>query len=143
MIAYLAGPIDGDDVDRTESGNWRTSLANLLAQRGIASFLPNHAYCVPAEPSVDVKRAVIHLNAHAIQRADVFIAYLDGPGRAIGTSREIEVARLMHRPVIVITSDGQHGRHFALYDCEVVPNLLEAAETALRFIKMVKSEMTA
>lgn len=139
MMVYLAGPID--DVDKPQADGWRDSLAVLLAERDLVSFFPNRAYVVSNRPSKEEMEAVVNCNRHAIACSVATIAYLGGPGRGIGTIREIEFSRHMSKPVIVI-SDGGLDRHFALSDCMIVDTILQAAERASTIARALRAEFS-
>lgn len=137
MMIYLAGPID--DVSAREADDWRNRAADLLNERNLVAFFPNRAYRVNRNPSKHEMGAIIHTNQHAISCSFAVLVNLTGTGRAIGTIREIEFARQMHKPVIVV-ADVDLVNHFALCDCEVVPSLLVAAERINTFARSVKAE---
>lgn len=136
MIVYMAGPID--DLDPMDADGWREQLAQLLIERGLVAFFPNRCYAVPSMPDQATKLAVIHLNKHVIYSCLAVIANLNGPGRGIGTIREIETARSMGKPVIVIGRNID--QHFALADVEIVDSILSAAESASALVRHINAE---
>lgn len=100
FLVYLAGPID--DVSTAHSSPWRHEAAALLKEHGVASFLPTSAYQGAAISDARIAPAVSAINRCAIERSSHLLANLDGPGRGFGTIREIEYARSLGKPVVVV-----------------------------------------
>lgn len=114
MLVYLAGPIDGVPAD--EAGRWRQVVADYLSFFfGVASFDPSRPWRVMPHRVDSVASAMIAVNRMAIDHSSAVIANLAGPGRAIGTIREIEYAVLHNVPVMVLL-DGEVPPTAALHD---------------------------
>ena len=126
LLVYLAGP--QDDVSTEEARGWREELMDI-APSGVAFFSPAHAYggVNPSSfSSVDAcNRCVI---AHS---ADAVIANLMGPGRGLGTIREIEFGFLSGKVVVVVTDDT---RSLMLHNVTVVPDLDTALHQVLELV---------
>lgn len=115
MLAYLAGPLDGLDYDGRA---WYDEVAHL-SPPGWVLFKPGNAYAFPGSDPVALDKA----NRAVISEAmAVMIAYLDGPGRGFGTIREIEFAKHIGRPVVVIASKLPS---LLTYDLDVVSSVDE------------------
>jgi nucleoside 2-deoxyribosyltransferase len=96
IMVYLAGPID--DITRDEAQGWRKEISES-APIGVLFYLPTNAY---AGTSSVTAPAVDHMNRVAIAQSDGVLANLSGPGRGFGTIREIEFAKTMNKPVVVV-----------------------------------------
>ena len=118
MLVYCAGPLDG--VSWGEGRDWYEEMA-ALSPLGWALYCPGLAFKDATEDprSMDVANRVVISHA-----CDVVIAKLDGPGMGFGTIREIEFARMLGKPVIVI------GEIVSLlaHDIKVVDSLEDAVE---------------
>lgn len=100
-LVYLAGPID--DVDEDGANHWRRYVSNMLGRHGINTFNPYLAYNVANLDTI--KRQVSEIDRAAIAQCDMLFANLSGNGRAFGTIREIEYARSLNIPVIVVAKN--------------------------------------
>lgn len=120
-MVFLSGPID--DVDGREASSWRDTLSRMLLGNGIASFNPYLAFKLEIDQKF-IADKVISINKAAIDQCDLLIANLNGPGRAFGTIREIEYARLKNIPVIIIGDVVSLSAH----DCVVLKDFKELYE---------------
>lgn len=121
-LVYLAGPIDGISVP--DAVMWRNEVTEKLTKHGISTFSPPHAFNVG---DFAVAKQVYEICKITIYNSDLILAYLDGPGMAFGTIREIEYARSLDKRVIVVSS--KLNSLFS-YDVEVVSSI----ETAIGVI---------
>lgn len=114
-MVFLSGPID--DIDGREASSWRDTLSRMLLNNGMASYNPYSAFKLDINQQF-ISDKVININKAAIDQCDLVIANLAGNGRAFGTIREIEYARLKGIPVIIV------GDVISLsaYDCVVFDN---------------------
>lgn len=96
-LVYLAGPIDAVSPD--ESRKWRNFVQDVLAERGIATFNPATAVTngnAARQPVSNVCRSVIAC-------CDYVIAYLPTGWPAFGSIIELEIARSLEVPVVVVS----------------------------------------
>lgn len=102
LAVYLAGPIDG--IASYDAKNWREYASKRLCDIGCTCFDPTSPYLFP---SLAGARAdyIRHINRAAVTGADIILAHLGGPGRGLGTIREIEYAHSLGKPVVAILSD--------------------------------------
>lgn len=133
MLVYLAGPIDG--IPNKESRQWRYTAAKIFHKSGISCFNPAAAYSIAG---TDDFRSVIELNSIAITRCDAILVNLSGPGKAIGSIREIEFAKMYHKPVIVVL-DSPH-QHMALNDVVVCGDLDSAIESTMKTLGYMEKQ---
>ena len=118
LLVYLAGPIDGVSPD--EALDWREAAASAAPQ-GMVFFSPCSAYLDTASgPAAD------RANRAIIRECDVLLANLLGGGLKLGTMREIEYARSLGKPVVVISEVA--GASLAAHDLTVVPTQEQALE---------------
>lgn len=104
---YLCGPINC--IPRLEATDWREATAKILAHFGIGSFSPVGANC----PG-DLNRTgsiIQRIDRMAIAECDLVLANLDiisSPSAPLmfGTIREIEYAKMLGKPVIVVRPGG-------------------------------------
>ena len=116
MLVYLAGPIDG--VSSEEALGWRREISGSVP-RGVVCFSPCSAYLETA-----TGKAADRANRAVIRETDLLIANLLGGGLKIGTMREIEYARSLSIPVLVISADARAS--LAAHDLTVVDTLGDA-----------------
>lgn len=121
---YLAGPLDGLDIDGTA---WYDEFAVLRPDR-VVGFMPGRAYLGADRNPARVDEA----NRTVIAASDGVIANLSGPGRALGTIREIEFARGRRKTVWVI---GDVGSHMASHDLELLPDVSAVAEALEAYLR--------
>lgn len=114
---YLAGPLDGLEVDGTA---WYDEFDKIRPD-DVVGFMPGRAYIGAAENPAAVNLA----NRTIIAFSDGVIANLSGPGRALGTIREIEFAKSFGKVVIAV---GYLNNSLASYDLRVVPDLQSIVE---------------
>lgn len=115
---YLASPLDGLDYDGRE---WYKDAAERMEGLPAVLFCPGNAYMLT---DYEQARYVERYNRAAIEASHVVLANLSGPGRALGTIREIEFAKSRGKFVVVV---GDVGSSLASHDLEVVPSMEEAA----------------
>jgi len=113
-LAFLSGPID--DVDEYEAQTWRETLGRHLLKLGVSVFDPAKAFKIANGLSAE---AVIDINKEAIRRSNLMIANMSGEGRGFGTIREIEFARSLKIPVIIIGDLVS----LATHDCILLPDM--------------------
>lgn len=126
MMVYLAGPID--DVPFDGASGWRAKAAAALQRRGMSSYNPMAAFhLVFTEHSQFVihANAVDAINRAAIKHSSAVLAYLNGPGAAIGTAREIEFAVANGIPVVAVYTGPPR---VALHDVHTCDSIEEAAD---------------
>lgn len=114
---YLAGPLDGLDNDGT---TWYDEFEEIRPD-DIIGFMPGRAFI----GAVDNPEGMDAANRAVIRVAVGVIANLSGPGRALGTIREIEFAKSLGKPVIVV---GNVSASLMAYDLIQVPDLAGAVE---------------
>jgi nucleoside 2-deoxyribosyltransferase len=123
-LAYLAGPIDAEDV-ATAMG-WRgTTTDYLLKLGGWAVFNPMTAYGIKTIDK-DISAKVSTINRAAIAQSDLVIVNLATVARALGTIREIEYARSLGIRVMAYGPD--LGKHIEAHDIEVYDDLMAVLE---------------
>lgn len=98
-LVYLAGPID--DVSSVEAKNWRAEIVNELSAINVGTFDPSRAYSFNMRNEQDC-HVVDNINRYALARCRYVLIYLDGPGKAIGTIRELEYASSLHKDIVVV-----------------------------------------
>jgi nucleoside 2-deoxyribosyltransferase len=101
---YLAGPID--DVTTAQARGWRASLGAVLNELGYIGFDPAAPWLVQTNQLAVFAAAIDAGNRAVLQDCCAVIANLAGPGRGLGTIREIEFARSLLLPVMAILPDG-------------------------------------
>lgn len=142
-LVYLAGPIDG--IEPAQAMAWRNAVADLLLEEhGIGSYSPAHAFVLPpvnsvhpgspqATISADNCSKVVAANRSTLRLCDGMFVNLSGPGRAFGTIREIEYARICPLPVVIWGPDAL--RHsIEAFDCAVVSDMEEAVGVMARAV---------
>lgn len=104
-LVYLAGPVD--DVDAITANYWRSEVAKHVTSwsEGHVCYDPQRPWLVAASGLPANARYIDLVNREVIRVAVAVIANLAGPGRGIGTIREIEFARSIDRPVLVFVPD--------------------------------------
>lgn len=125
VIIYLAGPIDGIDGD--EARNWRETVASQVGT-GVLLFSPAHAYMNAMPVNA---QSIDWLNKLVIQHSDGVLANLSGPGRGLGTIREIEFARMNRKPVAVV---GDLDVHYSAWDLLLKPTMDEGIQALMEEI---------
>ena len=100
MLVYLAGPVDGVDIDAARG--WRdVATAELLKLRpNIATFSPPHGISAGGAAIQDrpTCEQIMSINHAALEQADYVLANMVGP--SVGTPMEIQIAWEMATPVI-------------------------------------------
>lgn len=130
MLIYLAGPLDGVDFD--EAREWYEEAASF-APEGAVLYCPGRAFLLQGDDPASMD----HANRSVIGMAtDVVVAKLDGPGKALGTCREIEFARLRDRPVIVVSDSLQDS--LMSWDLKVVGTLEEAFDLVCEMMEIAR-----
>lgn len=115
-LLYLAGPLDGLDTDGTA---WYDEF-NAIRPDDVVGFMPGRAYLGAAE-----NPGITNVTNRAMIQASLgVIANLSGPGRALGTIREIEFAKSLGKTVLVV---GDLSTSLASYDLDVEPDLQSVA----------------
>jgi nucleoside 2-deoxyribosyltransferase len=125
VLVYLAGPID--DVTDAQARTWREDAATEVST-GLLLFSPFHAFVGTCNPHTIM--AADAVNRLVIQSCDALIAKLDGPGRAFGTIREIEYAKLHQKHVVCVVGD-QPLESLLTYDVCMATTIGEAIEHIL------------
>ena len=121
-LVYLAGPLDGLDIDGT---TWYDEF-NKLKPDKLVGFMPGRAYLGAAghaKSMDDANRAVIRVSL-------CVLANLSGPGRALGTIREIEFAVQHGKPVFVV---GDLSASLAAHDLTLCPDLEDAIYSIVKY----------
>lgn len=120
-MIYLAGPIDAlPDGGR----GWRDHASALFGNKGLTCFDPSQAFRIApkrewgpdglnAVPCDTIRR----VNRHALAHCHGVFAFLPDNARAFGTIREIEAAKIIAKPVVVVSD--WLGDHIDSYDVEV------------------------
>jgi hypothetical protein len=122
-LVYLAGPIDG--ISREDALGWRVKLAETAPSMTLL-YNPVTAY---HGVNTGTARAADTINRMVISRCSAVIADLRGPGRAFGTIREIEFARLNDKLVVVVSDEPLDS--LLAYDCHWAPTPEEALDLVL------------
>lgn len=105
-IAYLAGPID--HVTQEEARAWREKAAAALAQMGVGTYSPAHAFTVdPTRPGlVLAARAFQVVNDVAIGISSlVLVAVPPETVTANGTLKEVRLAQVVDKVLIFFPLD--------------------------------------
>ena len=111
-LMYLAGPLDGLEHDGTA---WYDEF-NAIRPDDVVAFMPGRAYQGASENPAATSVA----NRAMIMASLGVVADLSGPGRALGTIREIELAKGLGKPVLVV---GDLSASLASYDLMTFPDL--------------------
>lgn len=122
MFVYRAQPIDR--ADEAPGVDWRVVGSEIdvaLRSAGHIVFRPDRAFAVGPDAPIDYRLEAI--NREALARADVLIALLPPGVPTLGTGREIEVARMLGKPVAVVAD----GRLWSAADCQRFPFSTAAA----------------
>lgn len=131
---YLAGPIDGLDDHGRE---WREALTEGLPS-GVIVFSPAHAYFGTSQ----LNAAELHfLNTAMLAACDVVVANLS-LGVSLGTAREIEQARIRHKPTGLIMPGDYHDVHKSLmaYDCLLGGTFDEVLELCMEQLNHMRQQ---
>lgn len=126
-VVYLAGPIDA--ISRTDALGWRDQIAGLLSREDITSYNPCAAF---TNGHLQTAEVIDRINRTAVQSCDAVIARFTDKAPSVGTPREIELAKALHKPVVVWADDEKFKRHLAAFDVDVVYSAEAAVRTLLR-----------
>lgn len=122
MLVYLGGPIDG--VTISDARGWRSIVVESFNnESGVIFYNPLHAFIAPK--SMQLKsdaNKMQEINREAMDYSDLVVINLSGPGRAIGSIRELEYAICRQIPTVVVY-DTASLFPYALHDVEVVPDI--------------------
>lgn len=118
---YLAGPLDGVDPEY-DARAWYKDAVERLEGLSAVLFCPGNAYLATGP---NQGRWIERYNRAAIEASRVVLVNLAGPGRALGTIREIEFAKTKGKHVVVI---GDLHHSLAAHDLEVVPDMQQACD---------------
>jgi nucleoside 2-deoxyribosyltransferase len=129
---YLAGPIDG--IPQESACDWREAVGSQ-APLGVLCFSPAHAYFGASHATAE---RLHQLNHMAMANCDAVLAYLGGPGRAMGTIREIEAAREMGKPVAVCGISKEES--LMTYDLMVCDSLQDAVTAILETVQLLRRD---
>lgn len=125
MLVYLAAPIDG--VDENNRTLLVDTVCEALHKINVAVFRPVYAFAQTSITAMTNNADKIRaINRAAITNCNALIAILSGPGRALGTIREIEFARSVKKPVFVV---GSFVSLEAFDVCMVHPDLMGRPES--------------
>lgn len=130
IIIYLAGPIDA--IDKEEACSWREQVQDKFGS-GTLLYSPAHAFINAHFVNA---RAIEFVNRLVIQHCDGVLANLAGEGRAFGTIREIEFARLHGKPVAVVGEE--YKAHFSAFDLIVSDSMDTACDRLVKEIGKVR-----
>lgn len=130
---YLAGPCDG--ISAADTTGWRDELATEFPS--VLFVRPDRAY---DNQSYDNAAAFDHMNRHLIKCSSAVVANLSGPGRGLGTLREIEFARAMEKYVSVACDIDKMKKSLLSYDLHLFPTPAEATHGALEFLTEVVNQ---
>jgi nucleoside 2-deoxyribosyltransferase len=127
VLVYLAGAIDA--VTRKEASTWR-ELFIAGAPLDWTCFSPVGAFqsCAEHRRTERNNKRIAAINRQAIMHCDVLVAVISP--EAFGTIREIEFARKLHIPVIVIVTTLNNRVEY--HDLHQVLSVDEAYEEILR-----------
>lgn len=120
-LLYLAGPLDDLSHDGTA---WYDEF-DKVRPNDVAGFMPGRAYLGAVDDPAGIDRA----NRAVIEASLGVIANLSGPGRALGTIREIEFAKRLGKPVLVM---GDLSASLAAHDLTMFSSLEEIGEYLTR-----------
>lgn len=112
---YLAGPLDGLDVDGT---TWYDEFARFCSE-DMVGYMPGRAFINAAGYPAGMDK----MNRAALLECGWTLANLSGPGRALGTIREIEFASAHNRKVIVV---GDISKSLASHDLMTAESVEDA-----------------
>lgn len=113
---YLAGPIAG--LTDNQARGWRDAVAEQLRYNGIKPINPLRC----EKPAVEggkfddgieldpnFKREILAKNSYDVKVCDVTLAYLpkppEGQRHSYGTMWEVGAARILGKPVFIVTDD--------------------------------------
>lgn len=128
MLIYLAGPLDG--ISWEEGRSWYEEAA-ALAPSDVVLYCPGHAFMFQA---ADAMRMDMANRAVIAMVADAVLAKLDGPGKALGTCREIEFAKRLDKPVVAVGAPDS----LLTYDLITVDSLEEGMEEIGRMAEVLQ-----
>jgi hypothetical protein len=100
-IIYAAGPIE--KVGKIHAGQWRSDLARMLFDRGMAMFNPAGAWTLPMDNdrhdpgSISTIQGVCDV---ALAFSDLVVVAFQG-AESVGTDHEIQLAMELRKPIIV------------------------------------------
>lgn len=118
-LVYLAGPLDGIEHDGTV---WYDEFREATYDSNVVGFMPGRAF---TGASPDTAYLIDRANRAIIETSRYVVANLSGPGRALGTIREIEFAKSRRKRVLVL---GDMSSSLASHDLQTVDSLKEAAD---------------
>lgn len=137
---YLAGPITG--CTDYEANDWRGMVAADLSAYDIIGISPLR--CEPlrgeryqlnyADPKFGTPQAIGSKNVFDVQRCDMVLAYLpkpeEGRRQSYGTLGEVAWARMLNKPVVIISDDPDIIGHPVYVECAgwIVPRLEDAVD---------------
>lgn len=121
MLVYLGGAID--DATREEAQGWRDQAKAALAKEGITCYDPCAAFSAPVDhPEFDLRdigKRAHFIEREVIARSTALLVNLI-PGKPFGTIREIDFARSLDRPVVVVA---ENLPSLQAWDLIIVPDL--------------------
>src|SRR5690606_35159533 len=107
--------------------SWREDIIDKLRARGYHTYSPAHAFFLsPVGDTMKIARQVDTINRLAIDQCDVVLAYLPRDCRTVGTTREVEYARTIGKPVVTVIDPPN--QHIALWDVRRVASFDEAID---------------
>jgi nucleoside 2-deoxyribosyltransferase len=137
---YLAGAIAG--CDKGEANDWRDDVRAKLAQHGIIGISPLR--CEPMvgkryelnyeDPKFGTKQAIAAKNELDVRTCDLTLVYLpkalNDRRPSYGTIIELAWARILNKPVILVTDDPYLINHPLTSYCArwILPTLDDAME---------------
>lgn len=102
-LIYTAGPCER--VGHDFASKWRNHLSQQLVPRGFVTFNPADAWSLPLGKDDQHDAGVVNLVQMSCDQTlsvcDIVAVCFQG-ARSTGTDREIELAMLMHKPIVVI-----------------------------------------
>lgn len=131
-LVYCAHPID-----QAQLGTWRRFLDRFIQDAaslsGVMAFDPQPPWSINGEAEIDPR--LDEINREVIKRADALVAFLPAGVGTIGTPREIELAKTLGIPWIVLTDIE---RSWSLADAlHQLPLTYEGVHDALEWIRLV------
>lgn len=111
---YLAGPIAG--LTDGQARNWREDVSRKLDYHGIKGISPlrcekpaNGVFDDGPQLDPNFKREILAKNTYDVKACDVTLAYLPVPAvgqrHSYGTMWEVGAARILSKPVFIVTND--------------------------------------
>lgn len=115
---YLAGPIDG--IPYTDAQDWRESID---PPNTVLLFNPVTCFVNAGMPVAAPMHTILK---HVIACCDGVLANLSGPGRGIGTIREIEFAKGLNKPVTIVCPQEVEATSMMTYDLDCFRTVSDA-----------------